>query len=231
MIVREPGEADATREVVALDEGQRALAEEHVGVAIAYVRSRRYLMREEEDNTQVGLLAITMAAARYGAHVGCDFGTYAYQRVRRAVADHLAANRPIRIPTDGHKARWKSRRPGVEAAKRAAESVQVIGLGEVRNGDEFEELGRSREPRPDEAAEEAEAAEAVRAAVEALPEDLRATVRAVCLEGRGMAEYAREQGRWPSSVSNQRARAFKAMQRTLESRGWTIDDAEYAEGA
>lgn len=209
---------------VALTDEQKAMAESGMSVAKGYVLSRRYSRRYREDYLAVGYLAVVKAARSYKLDAPYDFETYAWMRVRRAVADYIASNRPIRIPIDGHVSRYKSRSRAIEAAKTTAAAARFIGFDDLPGGGGLRELGRSREPAPDVTAEASEFSEAVWMAVSMLPETERGVIEAVCLGGREMAELAREQGKWPSVIRHQRERGLSRLRRRLQAFGPKEDD-------
>lgn len=209
---------------VALTDEQKAMAESRMNVAIGYVKSRRYSKRYQEDYLQVAFLAVVRAARSYKLDAPYDFETYAWMRIRRAVADYIASNRPIRIPIDGHVSRYKSRSRAIERAKAAASAARFVGLDDLPGGGDLQELGRSREPWPDAMAEASEFSEAVWMAVSTLPEAERGVIEAVCLGGREMADLAREQGKWPSVIRHQRERGLSRLRRRLQAFGPKEDD-------
>lgn len=196
-----------------MTEEQRVRAEAGMGVAKGYVLGRRYPRQEREDLLQVARLAVVMAARKYRTDAPYDFGTYAWMRVKRAVADYVAANRLVRIPIDGH--RRKSRKPSIQHAKQRMAAASIVSMSELRSDEDLAEFGRNREQAPDAACEAAEFADAMWMAISRLPAFERDVIEAVCVGGREMADLAREQGRWPSVIRTVRERGLSRLRKRL----------------
>jgi RNA polymerase sigma factor (sigma-70 family) len=195
-----------------LTDEQRKLAEDHMGVAIAYVRARRWMRKNEDDFQQVAFLALSHAARKYGPNAGCDFPVYAYQRIRRAVANYLNTLRTIRIPVDGHKNRHKTKAAEYERAKERAKAMKGDTIEAMV---EVDQEPASAFPGPAEAYERAETIQAVRAAVDRLTPLQRQTVLACDMGGREITSFAAERGVTPTAVQTSRRLAREKLRRFL----------------
>lgn len=198
-----------------LTEAQRRMAEDAIGVAVAYVAKMRIPRRERDDCIQVGHLAVAMAARRYDAGIGVDFGTFAYQRVRRAVADYLADLRPIHVPIYNRRSIYRSKAGYVAEARAKIAAARFESIASP-NGYEDSDFP-SRELRPDEEAERREAVAAVRDAIRRLPALHRATIEECDVKERRIIDFAAERCVHPNTVQSSRRRGMERLRKYLAS--------------
>ena len=220
---------------MAVNENRNALVEEHlplIGYHVNEMMARvpRHVARD--DLASAGALALVRAAEGYDPATGVPFNRYAAIRIRGALVDELRSMdwasrgartkvRRLAAVTDELTAtlgRAPSREQlaealGVDVAEvdqvRDDASRRVLSIDGYDNA--IADILPDRAPDPEEAALNAERLTYLHAAVEALPERLRAVVRGIFFEDRAVTEIAATLGVTQSRVSQLRSEAMSLL--------------------
>ncbi len=187
-----------------------------------------------EDLASVGALALVNAADAFDASLGVPFGAYARRRILGAFADEMRsmdwASRGIRRRIKETTAVRDTLTAGLGRTATVDEVAAAMGVDRDTVVEALDDAARtvtslddstvfdvpSGMVLPEESALLRERRAALAHAVEALPERMRAIVRAVYIDERPVKEIAEELGVSHSAVSQQRAEAVRLLHDALE---------------
>jgi RNA polymerase sigma factor for flagellar operon FliA len=172
--------------------------------------------------TVAAVRGLVRAADAYDAGRGATFAPLARQRINQAIADELSATAGAH--RQGGPADVAERLAAVLGRNPTDEELAgALGVSpaDLSAADPTEELVAGMldsELRPEDVRQIEERARVVRAAVEDLPEEKRAVIERVYLEGRTVADVAAELGLAVSTVSSRHVEAVVLLRGALEAR-------------
>jgi RNA polymerase sigma factor for flagellar operon FliA len=234
-------------------ENERKLVIEHlplVGYIVSELIGRVPAHVSKDELSSAGLAALAQAARGFDAERGVPFGRFASTRIRGAVLDELRgmdwASRSVRARarrTESAREQLVNtlgRTPtpqelatalgvAVHELDQVADDVQravVLSIQGFADPSAVEDAVVAPEPGPEDRLLMQEQIHYLHAAVESLPERLRAVVQGYFLDERPMAELAEELGVTDSRVSQMRAEALVLLKDGMNSQ---LDPAQVAE--
>ncbi|PQZ96048.1 flagellar biosynthesis protein FliA [Arthrobacter sp. MYb227] len=188
-----------------------------------------------EDLASVGAIALISAAEAFDVNLGVPFGAYARRRIIGAFADDMRSNdwapRGARKRITELRTIQETLTAAIGRTPTLAELSDALGTDQestlsilsdsartvVGIDDAMNDYLSSGNLTPEETVLEAEHVQIVRAAVAALPENLRSVIERIYFQGLTVKDVAAEMRVTHSAVSQRRTAAMKLLQEGLQS--------------
>lgn len=189
---------------VAMTDEQRDMVEHNMDMVYSYVRSRPFLRRNEEDYIQVGMLGLICAVKNFSPNMGYTISTYSRYNIKRAIANFIDANNPIKPPKDF---RYRKTREAQEAILDIIKAKSLV-----------REDGTQITPQDYRSAKSQSLAEMridVHQEIDRLSPKLGDIIRICCIGGRQMSDVAKDLGTNKSAIRSRRESGFRVLRESL----------------